>query len=347
MGWRFRKSFGIPGTGLSYVEREGKESEQEFVGVESENYSSESSHISNSEGGDDHNHKNRGCLMYFLYFLLICVALLFTPFLWIPGLIVTIFFAVKKSPDKRKKRKRILVFGIITIISFIIMLAFPSTPDLQKLDVNWEENQFEISDEVYLDLDYMPDNAEITSLEISDNDIASVEYKDGKALLTFKKEGMAEIFFIANDSVESNKETITVVDPIAEAKREEAKKEAEEARLKAEQEAKKKAEEARLKAEQEAKKKEEEEARLKAEQEAQRKAEEEAQQQAVLQAQQEAQENQQSSQSQVQSGGTVYWVTNGEVYHSTADCPTLSRSKNIYSGTISESGKSRPCKVCH
>ena len=324
MGWRFRKSFGIPGTGLSYVEREGKESEQEFVGVESENYSSESSHISNSEGGDDHNHKNRGCLMYFL---LICVALLFTPFLWIPGLIVTIFFAVKKSPDKRKKRKRILVFGIITIISFIIMLAFPSTPDLQKLDVNWEENQFEISDEVYLDLDYMPDNAEITSLEISDNDIASVEYKDGKALLTFKKEGTAEIFFIANDFVESNKETITVVDPIAEAKREEAKKEAEEARLKAEQEAKKKAEEARLKAEQEA----------------QRKAEEEAQQQAVLQ----AQENQQSSQSQVQSGGTVYWVTNGEVYHSTADCPTLSRSKNIYSGTISESGKSRPCKVCH
>lgn len=196
------------------------------------------------------------------------------------------------------------------------MLAFPSTPDLQKLDVNWEENQFEISDEVYLDLDYMPDNAEITSLEISDNDIASVEYKDGKALLTFKKEGTAEIFFIANDSVESNKETITVVDPIAEAKREEAKKEAEEARLKAEQEA-------------------------------QRKAEEEAQQQAVLQAQQEAQENQQASQSQVQSGGTVYWVTNGEVYHSTADCPTLSRSKNIYSGTISESGKSRPCKVCH
>lgn len=43
----------------------------------------------------------------------------------------------------------------------------------------------------------------------------------------------------------------------------------------------------------------------------------------------------------------VYWVSSGEVYHSTDSCSTLKRSKNIYSGTISQSGKSRPCKVCH
>lgn len=43
----------------------------------------------------------------------------------------------------------------------------------------------------------------------------------------------------------------------------------------------------------------------------------------------------------------VYWVSSGEVYHSTDNCSTLKRSKNIYSGTISQSGKSRPCKVCH
>lgn len=49
-------------------------------------------------------------------------------------------------------------------------------------------------------------------------------------------------------------------------------------------------------------------------------------------------------------GGTVYWVSGGEVYHSTASCRTLSRSKNILSGTISEAisaGKSRQCKVCY
>lgn len=45
------------------------------------------------------------------------------------------------------------------------------------------------------------------------------------------------------------------------------------------------------------------------------------------------------------TGGTVYWVPSGEVYHSTKDCPTLSRSKTIYSGSP-PSGR-RPCKVCH
>ncbi len=46
----------------------------------------------------------------------------------------------------------------------------------------------------------------------------------------------------------------------------------------------------------------------------------------------------------------VYWVSGGSVYHSTIECPTLSRSKNIKSGTIeeaNEAGKKTPCKVCH
>lgn len=42
----------------------------------------------------------------------------------------------------------------------------------------------------------------------------------------------------------------------------------------------------------------------------------------------------------------VYWVGNGEVYHKSSSCPTLSRSKNIQSGTISQSDKDRLCKVC-
>ena len=45
-------------------------------------------------------------------------------------------------------------------------------------------------------------------------------------------------------------------------------------------------------------------------------------------------------------GGIVYWVPNGYVYHLTRNCPTLSRSRTIYSGTRAQSGKSRCCKVC-
>lgn len=46
-------------------------------------------------------------------------------------------------------------------------------------------------------------------------------------------------------------------------------------------------------------------------------------------------------------GSIVYWVAGGEVYHSTPNCATLKRSKNIQSGTIAQSGKGRPCKVCY
>ena len=52
-------------------------------------------------------------------------------------------------------------------------------------------------------------------------------------------------------------------------------------------------------------------------------------------------------QTQTVVGETVYWTPNGEVYHSTPDCPSLSRSNTVLSGSIEESGKSRPCENCY
>lgn len=46
------------------------------------------------------------------------------------------------------------------------------------------------------------------------------------------------------------------------------------------------------------------------------------------------------------SGGTVYWVPSGSVYHVSRNCPTLARSKTVYSGSVSSSGKGRACRVC-
>lgn len=46
---------------------------------------------------------------------------------------------------------------------------------------------------------------------------------------------------------------------------------------------------------------------------------------------------------------TVYWVQNGEVWHISINCPSLSRSKNILSGSQTDAkaaGKSRVCKRC-
>ena len=46
---------------------------------------------------------------------------------------------------------------------------------------------------------------------------------------------------------------------------------------------------------------------------------------------------------------TVYWVKSGEVWHLSDKCSSLSRSKNILSGTVEaaiENGKMRVCKRC-
>lgn len=52
-------------------------------------------------------------------------------------------------------------------------------------------------------------------------------------------------------------------------------------------------------------------------------------------------------QSNFNNSEIVYWTPNGKSYHTTENCPTLSRSKTILSGTIDESGKNDPCDKCH
>ncbi len=49
----------------------------------------------------------------------------------------------------------------------------------------------------------------------------------------------------------------------------------------------------------------------------------------------------------VKKEAIVYWVPNGGVYHKTPNCPTLKRSRTIYSGALSKCPKPRPCKVCY
>ena len=44
--------------------------------------------------------------------------------------------------------------------------------------------------------------------------------------------------------------------------------------------------------------------------------------------------------------GTYYWTPSGKSYHSRRSCPTLSRSRTVYSGPLSSCPKSDPCNVC-
>ncbi|MGG7143444.1 DNA/RNA non-specific endonuclease [Clostridium nigeriense] len=54
-----------------------------------------------------------------------------------------------------------------------------------------------------------------------------------------------------------------------------------------------------------------------------------------------------NTQSSINSSEIVYWTPGGKSYHTTKNCPTLSRSKTILEGTIQESGKYDPCDKCH
>ena len=48
-------------------------------------------------------------------------------------------------------------------------------------------------------------------------------------------------------------------------------------------------------------------------------------------------------------GVTVYYTESGTVWHKSADCPALSESKNVITGTQDEAesaGKDRACKRC-
>lgn len=48
----------------------------------------------------------------------------------------------------------------------------------------------------------------------------------------------------------------------------------------------------------------------------------------------------------VESMKNVYWVPKGKSYHYSKSCSTLSRSKEILSGSLSECPKDDPCDRC-
>lgn len=325
-------SVGIPGTGIYYTESSGgQKSKSNAPNDTNAHYNAPQS--GEFEPNDNRNNKKKWYQKtgWIIAWLILCFPV---------GLFLMWKYSNWKKPVK----------GIVSaLFAFMIIGAVlsPTEPlESAKLSVDTSK-AYDIKQEVQIKSTLtpsyyaLPDSAYKTSggnLKVTDE---IVYFQADKA-------GMYEIW-LDYDGIKSNKVKIKVEDKKAIAKQkakeeakkkaeEEAKKKAEEEKRKAEEEAARKAEEERIAAEQAAAQKAEEEARIKAEQDAQ--AAEEA---ARIQAEQEAQ----SQQQEANVGGTVYWTPNGEVYHSTADCPSLGRSKTIFNGSVSESGKSRPCKVCY
>lgn len=340
------KSVGIPGTGIYYTESSGGETKKETTTPPPIVPNPEPQSQDNNE-----NKKKRGCLFYILAFFVACFALALYSFMWIPGIIATIYFAVKKF-DPAIKRKRLITSIAITLTSLLIFGWLGTAPEISSIQVEWGQDTYDINDTTEVKVSVIPDSAEIKDLRISANQIADLNYKDGQAIITFKETGTASIFFTANGSVDSNTEEITVIDKKAEQKRIEEEKKKEEERLKAEQEAKAEAE--RIKAEQEAAKKAEEE-KLKAEEEARIKAEQEAAAQAEaerIKAEQEAQaaaEQERLAQEQSVSQEASVWLSaTGSKYHSVPDCGNMNPDTAIQVSLSEAQNRGyEACKKCY
>lgn len=271
------------------------------------------------------------------------------------GFFASIIYMIIKAIKKRFS-KRLFYLPFICIVLCIIggIVAPPVTkaPESIEISISDYQDEYDINTGIPVDISILPEDATTDDLSYiaDENDITFSE----SGVVTGTKEGTYEIY-VESGEIKSNALSITVVDFAARdaaleiqtqklvekvaANATEETRLADEA-LKAAVEKRLAEEAAKAQAEAEAKQKAaEEESRKQAEQEALQKAEAEA---AVKQAQTAVSQPQQN-----EVGTTVYWTPNGEVYHSTADCPTLGRSKVINSGSVSQSGKSRPCKVCY
>lgn len=316
-------SVGIPGTGISYTKTTGQSSKQKKT----------------SEGGSqpmptapqsnfqDPDHKK----WYQKTGWIIALLILFFP--------VGLFLMWKYTNWKKS------IKGIITAIILIFALSGIASPDnLEQITLSADTGQtYDVNKKISIKATTTPTDYELSSddfkcsggkINIDKQSISFVATKDGSYKI-----------WAEHDGIKSNNLTLKVEDKAAIAKQ----KAKEEQKRLAEEKAKKEAEEkaAQEKAAQEKAAQEAAAAKAKAEAEAaaQAQAQAEAQQQAQAAAQ--AQAQQQQAQAQQQTGEIVYWVPNGQVYHSTQDCPSLGRSSTIYSGTIAQRGKSRPCKNCY
>ena len=274
-----------------------------------------------SESMSGSGNKSGGCLTIVLGFFAICLALAIYSCAWIPAIGFLIYFFLRKNTPDRKIK--IGISSVVLITSLLLFACVEHKEELEKIEVSLPDSTFDINDSVKVTIKPVPDNAEIETVELSKNNIANFDYQNGIATITFKKTGKSKLKFVANGTIKSEPVTITVIDKEVKKKEEEKKK--------------KEAEEKEKKEAEEAEKVEEEE----------RKSQESVEQETYQESVQEEENQQTVVETQESTAEIVYWTESGKSYHSSQGCPTLSRSKNIYSGTIEQSRKTDPCDKCY
>ena len=165
-----------------------------------------------------------GCLGVIGIIILISVALAIYSYFWIPAIVVLIYCLLSKKFRQYRVRNSAICIAVI-VTSFLVFGWLNSPAELDGISVDWGKTEFYAGEEAEIQVNPEPSDAEIEKLSLSKNDIASLKYEDGKAIVTFKNEGSAALFFTANDDINSSTQKITVIDK---EKQEEEQKKAEE-----------------------------------------------------------------------------------------------------------------------
>lgn len=248
---RATTTVGVPGSGISYSRTTNLGGNNRQNNQRSSN---EPLNFMENNNGNQNQPPKKGKNI-----LLIILAIIFSPVIFLFGIIPAIlYFAIWRKKVEKKKVWDI-VAGAVGAISLIILVNWalnPITP-AKSIEIS-AQTEMDINDSQNINITLTPSNANSEIEYIVDNtDVVALTTKDGVTTLESKAEGTATIT-AKSGNVKSNPITITVIDEEriaqekAEAERlaqEEAARKAEEERL-AQEEAARKAEEERLAQEQ-------------------------------------------------------------------------------------------------
>lgn len=175
---------------------------------------------------DDHHHHHHdsggagcSCLVYCLLIMLVLsvavfilgVAFWLFSLAWIPGIIFIVYLVFAKDKDGKRTLK-IAIASILCVISFILFMFLMLDDSVHSIDVNWPAEEFDISETTQVEIIPSPDDAEIESVELEENDIAELTYENGQAIITFKATGSDYLHIIVNGDVRSSGTYIKVTD---------------------------------------------------------------------------------------------------------------------------------------
>lgn len=171
-----------------------------------------------------------GCLSIIGIVLLIGFAIFIYSYLWIPAIPALIYFIKSKKFEEHRKRN-VIICSIVLVTSLLTFGGLNFPKDLESISIDWGASEFDISETIEVKVTPYPKETEIETLELSQNDIAVLNYSDGKAIITFKKTGEAALSFKANGNIKSDVTKITVIDVAAEEAREQEAREQEQAKV--------------------------------------------------------------------------------------------------------------------